>query len=245
MSYTLSSMIKKKDYGLVYKSTAISLSILVVGYIIYTFSRQAIIGKKLAYLTQGSPFPVVLSPSPRPSPKYTVPKGTESWNVYEHIHQRFTVRYPEDMQPGIPTDNYIGFYKESNSRSQDIVFSVGKVDENFDISSSILSLEDRQKVLRDLFDTKSNFVKRYREEETHYVQITKKNSLTISGYPAVFYNEAYITWSRQEPSSYQSRILIKTGDSYYTITQGYTSNKDELDLFQNALELTAKSFTLF
>lgn len=240
------SKVKINSRQNIYGWIAIGLAVIVLTFILFLVGRQVFIDKKLASFQNQSQLPIsIASPTPRPDPKYTTPKDTESWIAYEHPQQNFTVRYPQDMKVGTPNENYISFYTGDNPRWPNTVFSVGKLEETLNISHSLLTLADRQRVVNDLFNTRGNFVRRYRETKTNYVQITKKASLTLSGYPAVFYTEAYISWSGQEPSSYQNRYLIKVDSTYYSVSEGYSSNLTSLKDHEQLLGLVARSLTLF
>jgi hypothetical protein len=237
-------MAQKKDPSQIYKWLAATLTLFVAGYILFLLSRQAIIDKRLADLTHQSSLPAA-SPSPRPSPKYTTPKGTENWNVYEHPQQNFTLRFPKDMSIHREGEKSVGFYKGDNQYQPDFAFGAGLTDlSGFDIAGITMGLTERLQFMKDLFSKQDGVVADKKSDGLGYT-VVKKNTLKKNSVLQVIHvNIAFTSTSTQQPSQSMSLYLFKVGETYYSLVQGYTS-QNNIEKYKATLDLAAQSFTAF
>lgn len=236
-------MAKKQDPSQIYKWLAVTLTLLVAGYILFLVSRQALLAKKLTNLTQQSPLPAV-SPSPRSSPRYTTPLGTENWNEYIGRYYKFTVRYPSDMQVKEEGDKVTSFYKAGIRGGGLIEFSVRKLADNLFMDVMPRRQGDAQ-LVTDLFNSGLGVLRNEKVSANAELTVTKIADLTLNEFPAVYFSRYYKSTPGQDPSSYLNCYLVKVGNSYYLLFESTGDSLTHLKSNESKFKLFASTFTLF
>lgn len=238
-------MIKKDRFSLIYKWLAIVLTILVVGYILYLLSRQDFLNRKLAYLTgQSNQLLSSPIPSPRPSPKYTVPKGTENWSSYTHPILNITVRLPLDVGVSLENSDAVYFVKEDSKQLVLMKFSIRKITRKEDLDI-LPQPEDESALIDTLFSSQIGLVKTVTTSPISKIVLTKKSDGEIGGFPSVYFSDFYISRSSQDSSHFSNHYLVKVGDGYYLLSQGGESDQISLNAYENLFALFVSSFTMY
>ena len=236
-------MAKKQKSSQIYKWLALTLTLLVAGFILFSFSRQASLDKKLADLTLQSPLPAV-SPTPRPSPKFTVSKGTENWNEYIGRYYNFTVRYPSDMQVKEEGDKVTSFYKAGIKGGGLIEFSVRKLSDNLFMDVMPHRQDDAQ-LVTDLFNSGLGVLRNEKVSANAELTITKIADVTLNGFPAVYFSKYYESNSGQDPSSYLNGYVVKVENGYYLLSESTGDSLAHLKSNESNFKLFTSTFTIF
>jgi hypothetical protein len=235
---------KKQDPNQIYKWSAVTLTLLVAGYILFSFSRQALLDKQLAAFTRESPLPVV-SPTPSQSPIISDNPQTKGWIQYSSPNNDFTFFYPPSTNK--VTDE-VGVFRLSYGGEFEVNrlgFEVTKLDNNNHFSYTItFPPQTTEELLNSLFAMPDGYHQTYKSRSgTSQSYLTKIRSLKINGLDAAYFTEWYDD-GKHGPTDYANKYIIRNGDSYYMVAQSSVSSKDMLTQFQTTLGLIAKSFRL-
>jgi hypothetical protein len=197
------------------------------------------------------------SPSNELSPSSTSmiasPRGTENWNIYISPDHSFGLRYPQDMKiTGITPvanekSNGVIFYK-AGAYKENPVFEFSVIESGEDILNQANVLGRDVRLLSDLFNSSNGVLRDNLANGSKFPNermiVTKIASLTINGYPAVYFTDVF-TGSTQQPPDYANRYLIKTPNRFYLISQGFKDSKTKLDAYSNEFKLIVGTFTAF